>query len=280
MSGYKDSSSMRYFLASLRPFARPLFWLPLGLFSLSLIGFWVYQQNPQWLGSVFDQPQISIENEDIPTNEITTTPPSTSLTPGTAPNAPQNNNTAPLNSPTNTAPFNPLNINTNNNGNNSQKPSLFAPLMPPIKQNTVSTPSKSLQPIQIRPITGDSGDYPLQRAIQNRSQGSNYVNNSPNPYSVGNPNQSPSQTNQSAQGYQPTPYGNNNINPGQVPANVNQPGYYQAPVYGNQPNVTGYPNQGMPPNSNGANPYQVPTQNINRGNFTIQQPIDAQSSGY
>jgi hypothetical protein len=275
MSSYKDSSSTRYFLARLKPFAQPLFWLPLGIFSLALIAFWAYQQNPQWLGSVLDQPQISIEDGDIPTNEITTTPPSTALPPAANPGNTLNNNAAPLNNPTAPAPFNPLNINTNtnNNGNNSQKPSLFAPLMPPIKQNTTPTPPKSLQPIQIRPITGDSNNYPLQREIRNRSQNSNYFNSSPNPNNLGNPNQSLSQ------GSQPTPPRNNNINPSQVPANVNQPGYYQAPVYGNQPNVTGYPNQGMPPNYNNTNPSPVPNQTINRG-FTIQQPIDAQSSGY
>jgi hypothetical protein len=280
MSDYKDSSSMRYFLASLKPFARPLFWLPLGLFSLSLIAYWLYQQNPEWLGSVLDQPQISLEEEDTPTNEITNTPAATSLPPTVNP---ANKNTTLPNSPTSTAPFNPFNTNNiNTNTNNPQKPSLFAPLMPPVKQNTAPTTSKSLQPIQIRPITGDSSNYPLQREIENRSRISN-LNNSPNPNLVGNPNQVPIQSNPPYQNFQPTPYGNN-PNPSQVPYSTNQPNYYQppvyqTPVYGNQSNVNSYPNQGIAPNYNGAIPNQVPPQNINRG-FTIQQPIDARSPDY
>jgi hypothetical protein len=280
MSGNKDFSSRRYFVARLKPFAQPLFWLPLGIFSLALIGFWAYQQNPEWLGSVLEQPGISLEEEEAPVNQITNSPPFTAESPAVTPANPVNNNNVAPNSPTSPQPFNPLNTNTNTN--NNQRPSLFAPLMPPIKQNTAPTNRKSLQPIQIRPITGGSTDYPLQREIENRLRTSN-SNNSPNPNPAGNPNPVTSQNNYSPyQNLQPVPSGNN-PNSGQIPYPANQSNYYQAPVYqapvyGNQPNITGYPNQGVPPNYNG-NPNQVPPQSPNRG-FTIQQPIDARSPGY
>ncbi len=80
------------------------------------------------------------------------------------------------------SPFNPLNTNPDKN----QKPSLFAPLMPQTKQNQAPKASKSLQPIQLRPISGDSSNYPLQREIENRSRTAN-LNNSPNLNPGGSP---------------------------------------------------------------------------------------------
>jgi len=261
MSGYKDSSSMRYFLAGLKPFAQPLFWLPLGIFSLALIGLWVYQQNPEWLGSVLDTPGMSLEEQEIQADQITDAPPTTAVP---LPAIPANNNTAPLNKPTSRQPFNPLNTNTDNN----QKPSLFAPLMPPVKPNPVPNASKkSLQPIQVRPITGDTSNYPLQREIENRSRTAN-SNNYPNLNPGGNPNQVNPQ---------------NNANPNPVPgysnpSNYYQPPVYQPPVYGSQTNVTGYPNQGMPPNNN-VTPNPVPPPSINQG-VSIQRPINVRPPGY
>jgi len=276
MSGYKDSSSMRYFLAGLKPFAQPLFWLPLGIFSLALIAFWVYQQHPEWLGSVLDTPGMSLEEREIQADQITDAPPPTAVP---LPAIPANNNTAPLKKPASTQPFDPLNTNTDNN----QKPSLFAPLMPPTKQNQAPKASKSLQPIQVRPISGDTSNYPLQREIENRSRTVN-SNNSPNLNPGGNPNPVNPQRNYSPEQQNvPPPRSWNNANPNPVsgssnPSNYYQPPIYQDPVYGNQPNVTGYPNQGMPPNNNGT-PNQVPPPSNNRG-FSIQQPINARPSGY
>jgi len=267
---------MRYFLAGLKPFAQPLFWLPLGIFSLALIALWVYQQNPEWLGSVLDTPGMSLEEREIRANQITDTPlPSTVPLPA----IPAHNNTARLNKPASTQPFNPLNTNPDKN----QKPSLFAPLMPQTKQNQAPKASKSLQPIQVQPISGNNSNYPLQREIEKRSRTAN-LNNSPNLNPGGNPNQVNPQGNYSPdqQNVPPLPF-QNNANPNPVPGSSNQSNYYQppvyqAPVYGNQPNVTGYPNQEMPPNNNGT-PNQVPPQTTNRG-FTIQQPINTRSSGY
>ncbi|MFM8298064.1 MAG: hypothetical protein ACKN9A_06545 [Microcystis aeruginosa] len=276
MSNYKGSSSMRYFLAGLKPFAQPLFWLPLGIFSLALIAFSIYQQNPEWLGSVFDTPGKSLEEREIESNKITNTPLPTAVP---LPAIPANNNTARPRKPTSTQPFDPLNTNPNDN----QKPSLFAPLMPPVKPNPAPKASNSLQPIQVRPISGDSSNYPLQREIENRSR-TNNLNNYSNLNPGGNPNQVAPQGNYSPyqRNTQPLPSWNN-ANPNLVPGSSNQSNYYQPPVYqppiyGSQPNVTGYPNQGMPPNNNGT-PNQVPPQSINRG-FTIQQPINARPSGY
>ncbi|AVQ70717.1 hypothetical protein MTo_03686 [Microcystis aeruginosa NIES-1211] len=276
MSDYKDSSSMRYFLAGLKPFAQPLFWLPLGIFSLALIGFSVYQQNPEWLDSVLDTPGMSLEEREIRANQITDAPPPTALP---LPAIPAHNNTARPNKPAPTQPFNPLNTNPDNN----EKPSLFAPLMPQTRQNQAPKASKSLQPIQVRPISGDTSNYPLQREIENRSRTAN-LNNSPNLNPGGSPNQvnpqgnnSPDQQNVQA----PPSWNNTNPNPVRAssnPSNYYQPPVYQPPVYGSQPNVTGYPNQGMPPSNNGT-PNQVPPPSINRG-FTIQQPINARPSGY
>jgi len=276
MSDYKDSSSMRYFLAGLKPFAQPLFWLPLGIFSLALIAFSIYQQNPEWLGSVFDTPGKSLEEREIESNKITDTPLPTAVP---LPAIPANNNTARPGRPASTQPFDPLNTNPNDN----QKPSLFAPLMPPVKPNPVPNASKGLQPIQVQPISGNNSNYPLQREIEKRSRTAN-LNNSPNLNPGGNPNQVNPQGNYSPdqQNVPPLPF-QNNANPNPVPGSSNQSNYYQppvyqAPVYGNQPNVTGYPNQEMPPNNNGT-PNQVPPQTTNRG-FTIQQPINTRSSGY
>lgn len=267
---------MRYFLAGLKPFARPLFWLPLGIFSLALMAFWVYQQNPQWLGSVSDTQRMSLEEREILADQITDSPPPIAVP---LPAISVDNNTAPLRKPSSTGTFDPLNTNPNNN----QEPSLFAPLMPQTKPNSVPKASKSLQPIQVQPISGNNSNYPLQREIEKRSRTAN-LNNSPNLNPGDNPNQVNPQGNYSPyqQNVPPLPF-QNNANPNPVPGSSNQSNYYQppvyqAPIYGNQPNVTGYPNQEMPPNNNGT-PNQVPPQTTNRG-FSIQQPINAQPSGY
>lgn len=265
MSDHKDSSSMRYFLAGLKPFARPLFWLPLGILSLALITFSAYQRNPESLSPVSDSPGVSLEEWEIQADRINDSPsPAAVPLPATT-----NNNTATSNKPTSTQTFEPSNTNPNNN----KKPSLFAPLVAPTKQNQTPKASKSLQPIQVGPISGDTSNYPLQREIGNR-----YLNSKSNPSQV-NPqgNSSPDQQN-----VPPLPSWNN-TNPNPVSGSSNQSNYYQppvyqAPVYGNQPNVTGYPNQGITPNNNGT-PNQVPPQTTNRG-FTIQQPINTRSSGY
>lgn len=264
MSDHKNSSSMRYFLAGLKPFAQPLFWLPLGIFSLALIAFWLYQHNPEWLGSVSDSTGMSLEEREIKADQITDSPP-----PAAVPLPAIPVNTALPNEPVSTQTFDPLNPNPNNH----QKPSLFAPLMPPTRQNQAPKASKSLQPIQVRPISGDTSNYPLQREIENR-----YLNSRSNASQV-NPqgNFSPEQ-----QSVPPLPSWNN-ANPNSVSGFSQQSNYYQLPVYGarvydNQPNGTGYPNQGMPPNNN-RTPNQVPPPSINRG-FTIQQPINTRSSGY
>jgi hypothetical protein len=283
MSVPKDSSSMRYFWASLRPLGRPLFWVPLGLASLSLIGYWQYQQNPDWLSGVREQPGISIEENDLKTETI---PPnsvnSTTIAPSTSrPSA--INRPAPIqpadnleradqadSDPTNTllAPITP----TSNPRSQKSSSSLFLPLLPTLKQNSAPSPTKSLQPIQIPPTTDDGNNYPLQREIENLSRGPS--NNSPdNPATNSNPqvyrpNQVPTVSDSVPSNYQP--YRNNpNVGQGIPP---------QIPTNNTQPNTTGYPNQGTQP-SYGTNPYQVPTQTQTQG-YTIQPPINARSSGY
>jgi hypothetical protein len=240
------------------------------------MAFWVYQQNPEWLGSVLDAQRMSLEEREIRADQITDALPPAAVP---LPAISVDNNTAPLRKPSSTGTFDPLNPSPNNN----QEPSLFAPLMPQTKPNPVPKASKSLQPIQVQPISGNNSNYPLQREIENRSRTTN-LNNSPNLNPGGNPNQVNPQGNYSPyqQNTQPLPSWNN-ANPNPVPGSSNQSNYYQppvyqAPVYGNQPNVTGYPNQGMAPNNNGT-PNQVPPQTTNRG-FSIQQPIDTRSSGY
>ncbi len=124
---------------------------------------------------------MSLEEREIRANQITDTPlPSTVPLPA----IPAHNNTARLNKPASTQPFNPLNTNPDNN----QKPSLFTPLMPQPKQNQAPKPSKSLQPIQVQPISGNNSNYPLQTEIENRLRTAN-SNNSPNLNPGGNPNQ-------------------------------------------------------------------------------------------
>ena len=273
MSDYKDFSSIRYFLAGLKPFAQPLFWLPLAIFSLALTAFWAYQRNPQWLGSVLDTPGMSLEEREIRANQITDAPPPIVVP---LPAIPADNR---LKKPDSTGTFDPLNTNPNDN----QQPSLFTPLMPQTKPNPVPKASKSLQPIQVQPISGNNSNYPLQTEIENRLRTAN-SNNSPNLNSGGNLNQANPQANYAPdqQNVPPLP-SQNNANPNPVLGSSNQspvyqPPVYQAPIYGNQPNVTSYPNQGIPPNNSG-NLNQVPSQTTNRG-FSIQQPINAQPSGY
>jgi hypothetical protein len=283
MSDREKFSSTRYFWASLRPLGRPLFWLPLGILSFSLLAYWQYQQNPNWIETLREQPRISIEDEDTPpAARNDETAPADSPAPIAAP--PATDDSAPSAEATeNTAPGDPLSTITGNSGTTGGKKrnsSLFLPLLPTVKQNSTPSSVKPLAPIQVAPASGNN-DYPLQGAIDNLNRSPRATDNPPtaNP-NIYSPNQAPTGGN-SYQAPVPTtnaPYG---YNPNPAPA-VN-PGY-QAPTYGTQPGApTGYPNQvpqagyNNPGNYNPGN-YQAP-QTPTR-NYTIQRPIDARSSGY
>lgn len=291
MSAHKDSSSLRYFLAGLRPLGRPLFWLPMGLLSLILLGYWQYEQNPRWLGINPSSPTISIENE------IPEVPPEIAN-----PSAADAENLPPLPyssrakdlSRSNRSPsdsgesqetattLDPLAPFTGNTNQKDRKSSLFLPLLPTVKRTPAPSTVRGLQPLQVAPPAGNDDNYPLQRALENSARNSsNYPNNSPSGLDAGGNNRAPAPA-PAMPNYQPAvppattyqPYGNAPV-PGQ--------GIDRVPTLGTQPNPTGYPNQGAPPVYGNSNPYPAPSQtqtDIQTRGYSIQPPIDARPSGY
>jgi hypothetical protein len=267
MMSNREDPSTRYFWASLRPLGRPLFWLPLGVFSLCLLVFWQYQQNPDWLKSIGEQPKISIEDEDrVPASSPDGAPDVVSSpTPSPSP-VDQNNaeNTEETDDTGTSAPISTLNGNTLNNRNKNQKPSLFLPLLPQVKQNANPSTVKPLPSLPNLPPANDT-NYPLQGAIDNLSR-NNATDANPR---TDTPNQPPS--NQNTDRY-PSPSTPSTYSPYGTSPNPGLNSPYQPPVYNSQPaNPTGTLNP---------NPSPVPTEPPRTQGYTIQRPIDARSSGY
>jgi hypothetical protein len=267
MMSNREDPSKRYFWASLKPLGQPLFWLPLGVLSLCLLAFWQYQQNPNWLKSIGEQPKISIEDEDrVPLSSPDSTPnvvtspiPSPSLVNQNNAENQEETDDMGTSDPISTLTSNPL-----NNRNKNKRPSLFLPLLPKVNQNANPNTVKPLQPIQIAPPANDT-NYPLQGAIDNLSR----PNTTDPNLRTGTPNQPPIDPNTAR--YQspstPSTYSpySNSPNPG-----LNSP--YQPPVYNSQP--------ANPTVMSNPNPSPVPTEPPRTQGYTIQRPIDARSNGY
>jgi hypothetical protein len=243
----KDNSSIRYFLASLKPLGRFMFWGPLGFLALALIFYWQIQQNPQLISPI---------KEAVPTNPFAETLPGEKSP--SAPQPVQAPNASPAKDQQNWAsdytdrlsqeqlqPFSidqpelrkKAQINNPVPQNGQKQSSLFMPLLPSVQSN--SKPNYTpIKPLQIQ--SGPRGDNQLQRAMD----------------------QAGLNTPSSVPGY---PRPNNNpygANPGTVPNNNNYAPYSAGVNTGNQPynnyapNGTVNPPQGYQPNYPSVNPPQ------------------------
>lgn len=294
---HSENSSMRYLLARLKPFGRFTFWAPLGMLSLGLIFYWQYQQHPEWLNQINDQPE---------TLDSYFRPPSIPGQPSiTQPNAPVPQSAT--NDPKKSTDGNwatewkkeltqeqiiPYSINNAKNADgksintpqNTQTSTLFRPLLPPVKpSNQAPTAVKPYQ-VKSAPI---SENY-LKTAIDRipTSNPSSYYNTNVapvypgQPYNINNPNPSYSGINQpvnpTVTGYQPP------TNTGYANPSGGAPGY-QNPSYGSsyaRPSVPTYaPPQTyqQPTNSSGV---PIPNNSATQSGYQIQPRINARPAGY
>ncbi|MBR8831989.1 MAG: hypothetical protein N5P05_001701 [Chroococcopsis gigantea SAG 12.99] len=292
MSTQKDNASMRYFLASLKPFGRPLFWAPLALVSLALMFYWQYSQRPALLQTRTndDQPRQNLDQAvngapdmtKLPLNDLVSTDlndlqaqqaAKTNQTVSQKPDQLDPNQVWRFNQADKNAQKRTTNSNSlftplvqNNQSVSNSGSSLFVPLMPQIKQNSQTPTRTALQPIQVTPPSVTTRQSALQSAMGNvpvnRYNNPRYNNGvnaaTPDTYSRGGaPNT----------GYQQG-YGQNRSYQSNSP--YSNP-YNQNPVYSNSP----YNNQ---PTQNG---YQGGAQNNYQGGYQSpnSQPDPAQYGG-
>ncbi len=268
MSTHKDNSSVRYFLAGLKPLGRPLFWAPLGLFSLALIFYWQYNQQPALLNRTIDedQPQQNLDRvvngepdmTQVPLNDLVSTDINDLQAQQAAKANQKKAQQAPQLNPNQVWRFNQPNQNTKNKNNNASSlfsplvqnnqsgsnsnSSLFVPLMPQIRQNSQANNTRTpLQPIEVTPPSSSTRQSALQSAMNNLPT-SGY--NTPRYNNSGN---------------SPTPA--NSYNTGGAPAPNYQPNYAQNRYY--QPN----------------SPYSTPS-GQNQGNYNSSSSNPAPSNVY
>ncbi|PSF38151.1 hypothetical protein C7H19_06680 [Aphanothece hegewaldii CCALA 016] len=281
---------MRYLLASLKPFARLTFWGPLGLLSLGLIFYWQYQQHPEWLNQITEQPETLdsyFRSPSVPSNQPNAVAPN-AQTPQNATNDPNNPDqgqwATEWKKGLTQQQIIPYSINQTknpdqsiNNPQKTQTSTLFRPLLPPVKQS--NQPPAAVKPYQVQsaPI---SENY-LKTAVEQipTSNRSSYYNtnvapvNSGQPYNTYNPNQSYQGVNQpvnqpvnpAVTGYQP-PYSGGYANPP-----VAAPGY-QPPNYGSvyaRPNNPAY-----------AVPQTQPRVSPNQPGYQVQPTITPRAAGF
>jgi hypothetical protein len=292
MNHSENNASMRYLLARLKPFGRFVFWGPLGLLSLGLIFYWQYQQHPEWLNQITDQPETLdnyFRSPSVPVSQPGITQPNAQVpqSPTNDPNSPNDGNWATeWKKGLTQEQIIPYSINNAKNAGgksinppqSTQTSTLFSPLLPPVKSSNQAPAIKPYQ-VQSAPI---SENY-LKTAIDQipTSNPSSYYNTNVAPVYPGqpytyNPNQSYSGVNQpvnpSVTGYQ-SPYNTGYPNP-QAAA----PGY-QTPNYGSsyaRPSVPTYAppqNYQQPINPSGrvitgGNP-------ANRSDYQVQPTINA-----
>jgi hypothetical protein len=255
---------MRYFKASLKPFARFMFWGPPSI--LLLLGFviWEYKNHPEWLDMSVIQPQLGenpIDNlsEPVENSPKANTPTNSQLSSQKSPEKRKKDQWQDLSRgqliPESVFPSATKEKNNQNNAQNldilqqfTKKPEgqLFPPLIPQRNPNTIVS-----QPIQPREVLPNNSGYvpanPMQEALRQLPPAQN---------NIGTPTQTFPQNNQ----LNPNPAGNNTYVPGsvgQVPqqtanyppgystGTVNQTQYYTPPNYtGQAPIVTqNNPNQ-------------------------------------
>lgn len=241
----KDNSSIRYFLASLKPLGRFMFWGPLGFLALALIFYWQIQQNPQLTSPIKEAVPTNPFAETLPGKQSPSAP-QTVPAPTASPAKDQQNWASDYTDRLSQEQLQPFSIDqpelrkkaqiNNPVPQNGQKQSsLFMPLLPSVQSN--SKPNYTpIKPLQIQ--SGPRGDNQLQRAMD----------------------QAGLNTPSSVPGY---PRPNNNpygANPGTVPNNNNYAPYSAGVNTGNQPynnyapNGTVNPPQGYQPNYPGNSP--------------------------
>lgn len=272
MSLPKDNSSLRYFLAGLKPFTRFMFWGPLGFLALLLLGYWQVQQNPAWISPITELVPTNPEAEILPEpsgNSVPAVAPPTAGSPSEQPRNWTEQERARLKQETLLQPFSldQPNQKKKNQGNRNPVPestpnssSLFTPLLPPVQSN--SQPNYNpVKPLQVQPIP--VGENQLQRAMERSSLNTPASSTG---YAPGNaPPVGQSLPASPAVNSAAPPY--SNYPPGVAPAPTYQP---TNPGYGNNPPV-GYQNQAP------ANPYSQPP--AYRG-AQIQPSIQAAPAGY
>ncbi|GFE67688.1 hypothetical protein [Chroococcus sp. FPU101] len=203
MNNSENNSSMRYLLARLKPFGRLAFWGPLGLLSLGLIFYWQYQQHPEWLIQITDQPETLdsyFRSPSVPVAQPNVAQPD-AQTPQTGTNNPNDGNWATEwkkgLTQEQVMPYslnNSKNLNKINNPsqiqNNQSSSSLFRPLLPPVRSN--NQPATSIRPYQVPTAPTASENY-LKTAVDQipRSNSSSYYNTNVAPVNSGQPPYNP-----------------------------------------------------------------------------------------
>ena len=283
-------SSFRYFLASLKPFGRPIVWGSIGIVALVSLSIWQYSQNPEWLGTgnlssgnenaegeVGDNLDLGVNLQDLDPNLSETPLLADPLDPNfSQPNGQSsfddlknplgelNNTTLPLPNGLSALPTQP-NSEENAGNSNQQKSPKFQPLIPSFKDlgslfppilpnNNTSEPIKTPE----IPSTDQTAKQsnPLKEALENQqNQPSQESRNTVE----SNPNAAESPVEQQPQTTSPQPTAARNA----PPSSPRQP--YTNPYggYGNQPYTNPYGGYGNQPYTNpyggyGNQPYNNP----------------------
>ncbi|MEM8779849.1 MAG: hypothetical protein AAGF26_13440 [Cyanobacteria bacterium P01_G01_bin.49] len=193
-----SSSSLRYFLAGLKPLGRPTVWGTIGIMALASLSIWQYFQHPEWLSGDIPISETGELNDEVGNNldvgvdlqDFEETPSEIPLTPNAFnESVPQSTGELPVeNSETRSSPLpdslsEPLNSETTSNQNieetTQQQFPQFQPLIPsfnnlnslfPSISPTASNPSEEAsKPIKLpdlQPLNlGTPENNPLKNAL-------------------------------------------------------------------------------------------------------------------
>lgn len=281
MNHSENNASMRYLLARLKPFGRFTFWGPLGLLSLGLIFYWQYQQHPEWLNQITDQPETLdnyFRSPSVPESQPNITQPNAQVPP-TAVNEPNSstggNWATEWKKGLSQEQIIPYSINNSKNtGSKSVSPpqstetsTLFRPLLPPVRPSSQESTAVKPYKVQSAPI---SENY-LKTAIDRVPTS--------NPSSYYNTNVAPAYPGQS---YTPNPsYSgvNQPVNP-TVTGYPNPPAAApnsQTPSYGSSYARPSVPTYAPPTNPSGAG---ITGNSANQSGYPVQPTINARPGGY
>lgn len=196
MNHSENNSSMRYLLARLKPFGRMAFWGPLGLLSLGLIFYWQYQQHPEWLTQITDQPETLdsyFRSPSVPVTDPNVTQ-SEAQAPQTGTNADDGSWATEWKKGLTQEQVMPYSVNNSKNlnkintssqqQNNQSASSLFRPLLPPVRPN--NQPYTEIKPYQVPTAAPPSENY-LKTAVDQipTSNPSSYYNTNVAPVNSG-----------------------------------------------------------------------------------------------
>lgn len=250
-----NSSSFRYFLAGLQPFGSVLFWGPLTFFGLCFFLIWQYQNNPEWLSEIIEQPETI---EDMLIDERANNSPQISESFNFDEGEQQESENWEQLYQSPIVNDEDEGINPNQSSNNTNQPetssnSLFQPLFP-----KVSNPNSNLT--RIEPVKPSSRlpENHLQKSIERNAQSYSNLNDNTSDnsnstgYQLNIDNQAAFGQGQSHNNYNlPT---QSPLNAYQVPYSINNNyGDQSQPITGGQNNYNNIPSQS-------SNPYQIPTQ--------------------